>query len=264
MTRLFLWLLTLAVLAPSLAFAEAAWDHDYTEVDALLKRHVDAEGLVDYPALAADPALSRFLQAAGALSPGEVGSWSRPQKVAFYVNVYNLITFQAVIDAGSARKMTDIQPNPWKQDRWLVAGREVSLDWIEHDQLRAHLKEPRIHFVLVCGALSCPRLLREALVPARLDAQLDAAMVEFFTTPDRNRVDVEAARVYLSRIFKWFGDDFVAGAPQGAAPKGLSGKEGAVLRWMMPHLPADQRTALSLKRFEVVYNDYDWTINRQR
>lgn len=54
------------------------------------------------------------------------------------------------------------------------------------------------------------RLLREAFVPEKLDAQLDAAMREF--VEDGRHVAVDPARrtVTLSKIFDWFEKDFLS------------------------------------------------------
>ena len=81
-----LW--SLLLLAAPVA-AQPSWDHDYRDVDSLLKRHVDSKGSVNYATLSQDAALGDFLQRIGALSPEEVGSWTRPQKEAFYINAYN-------------------------------------------------------------------------------------------------------------------------------------------------------------------------------
>ena len=73
------------------------------------------------------------------------------------------------------RKTLGVLPlkGPWSERMVRAAGRELTLDEVEHEIVRKEFREPRIHFALVCAALSCPPLRREAYVGARLDAQLE-------------------------------------------------------------------------------------------
>jgi hypothetical protein len=47
-----------------------------------------------------------------------------------------------------------------------AAGRELTLDEVEHEIVRKEFAEPRIHFALVCAALSCPEA-RDLLLSGR-------------------------------------------------------------------------------------------------
>ena len=218
-------------LSGSVSAAGPGFDHSYKDWDGLLRATV-AGGMVDYAAAAADPRLGRFVESLATPSPEEVVSWSRAQQITFYINAYNAITIQTIVDAMPIKSIRDIKPNPWDNARWTVGGRTVSLDTIEHKKLRKDLREPRVHFVLVCAARSCPDLPARAILPDRLDEQLDGAARAFFGDASKNRINREAGRLELSAILHWFGKDFVGW--NGLADTSVSGQrpevEVAVIR----------------------------------
>ncbi len=256
-----LGVLLFGLVAPASA-GKSDFDHSYKEWDGLLRATV-AEGKVDYAATAGDPRLGRFVESLAAASPEAVVSWSRAQQIAFYINAYNAITIQTIVDAMPVKSIRDIEPNPWDNARWTVGGRTVSLDTIEHKKLRKDLGEPRVHFVLVCAARSCPDLPARAILPGRLDEQLDGAARAFFGDTGKNRINREDGRLELSAILHWFGKDFVGW--NGLADVSISGQrsdvEVAVIRALAAFVSAKDREFLTSGSFEVVYNEYDWGLN---
>ena len=251
--------------------AAAGFDHSYATWDAVLRKHVDARGMVDYQAVGSDEGLARFVADIGAVAPEEVGSWSRDQQVAFYINAYNALTFQTIVNALPIKSIMDIKTrktdphDPWEEAKWRVAGRDVSLNWVEHTKLRANLNEPRVHFVLVCAAKGCPTLPNKAITPDGLDAQLEAYTRAFFVDASKNRVDASGGKVYLSRILEWYGDDFVgwAGTPPTPTLDGRAAKEASSVRLLAKYLSPADREFLARNGFTVVFNEYDWALNRQ-
>ncbi len=245
--------------------AAASFDHTYAAWDGVLRRHVSRAGLVDYPAVKEDPAFGEFLDAISGVTAETVSGWSHDAKVAFYSNAYNALTFQTILDVLPVASIRDIQPDPWENSRWTVAGRTMSLNEIEHKKLRGDLKEPRVHFILVCAAKSCPVLPSRAILPEGLDGQLDRAARAFFVDTTRNRVDATSKKVYLSRIMEWYGGDFVgiAGARPLDGLDSLSENEAAVLRYMARFVTDADRAVLGGGGLTVVYNEYDWALNSQ-
>jgi hypothetical protein len=140
-----------------------------------------------------------------------------------------------------------------------VAGRELTLDDIEHVWLRSVLREPRIHFALVCAAKSCPPLRREAYVAERIDAQLDDQAARFLNDPAFNRFERGAGRVALSSILSWFGEDFAGFAPA-TGYIGTSAERGS-LAFAARFLPAQVAAWLRDGTYEIAYNEYDWSLN---
>lgn len=262
--RLVLCLIFVALLLPAAASA-GGFDHGYAGWDSVLRQNVDSRGQVDYGALKASEGLAAFVASLAQVAPEDISGWSRDRQVAFWINAYNALTFQTILEAGTPASIRDIQPDPWENSRWSVAGRTVSLNWIEHAKLRGQLQEPRVHFVLVCAARGCPTLPARAVQPEKLGAQLESFTRAFLTDPNKNRVDVGAKKVYLSRILEWYGSDFqgAKGTPELAGVADLGEREAAVIRYLARHVGDAERAMLDAGGFTIVYNEYDWGLNKQ-
>jgi hypothetical protein len=252
---------------------------DHATFDTVLARFVQ-DGRVDYAALKADRAvLDRYLERVAAVDAEEFAAWPESERIAYLINAYNAYVLETVIDhypikgSGFFKKLTSPKrfAFPSNSIRHIggvfdgiehrAAGRRMTLDDIEHRTLRAEYGEPRIHFALVCAALSCPPLRWEAYRGERLDRQLDEQARAFLNDPRQNRYEDEGGRVYLSKIFDWFGEDFagfaVAGGARGDAK--LSGVLGFVSRYVRGPAAEFLRTGV----YDVRFLDYDWTLNDQ-
>jgi hypothetical protein len=240
-----IWLLAAGLATPGV---------DHSAFDALLRQHVD-EGLVDYDAFARSREFERYLDT---LAHADLEGLSEPERLAFWINVYNAYTIRQ-INAHDEResirninKILGLLPGkgPWSEEMVRAAGRTLSLDDVEHGIVRQQFDEPRIHFALVCAALGCPPLRSEAYTAARLDEQLEEqARVFILESPDKNRVDVEARAVWASPIFFWYEDDF-------------GGTDAALGRFLARYHPeGPARDLLESGEFRLRKTDYDWTLN---
>ncbi len=191
-----------------------AADFSYASLDTVLTRHV-RDGRVDYGALARDPGpLRRFLAASAEANPA---GWSRQERIAFWVNVYNARVLDGVIRRPGLKSVLDVgkvlgvPTLGFFRERGCTAGRDLSLNDIEHGILRAEFHEPRIHFVLNCASASCPALPARALQAATLDSTLEAAARTFLLDRSKNQI-TPGPELKLSSIFKWYRSDFETGA----------------------------------------------------
>ena len=202
----------------ALVFGAAASSHaadfSYASLDTVLTRHV-RDGGVDYGALARDPGpLRRFVAASAQANPA---GWSRQERIAFWVNVYNARVLDGVIRRPGLKcvldvgKVLGVPTLGFFRERGRSAGRDLSLNDIEHGILRAEFHEPRIHFVLNCASASCPALPARALTAATLDSTLDAAARVFLLDRSKNQI-APGPLLKLSSIFKWYRSDFEAAA----------------------------------------------------
>ncbi|MGQ0560812.1 MAG: DUF547 domain-containing protein [Gemmatimonadota bacterium] len=251
-------LASLAFFTVSPAFG-AAQGFDHAEFDAVLRTYVTEAG-VRYAGLRTDRAgLYRYVARLGAVSEAQFGGWSRAEQLAYLINAYNALVIRQVLDHYPIRRSLHpaalLRPanSVWQiggffdELRHPVAGRQLTLDEIEHSLLRAQLKEPRIHAALVCAAASCPPLRREAYVADRVDRQLDEQMRAFLADPDRNRIERGAAQIRLSRIFEWFAADF--------------GGTAGVIPFIAGYVDAPAAAWLRSARPRITYFDYDWNLN---
>ncbi len=235
-------------------------DVDHSAFDRVLRTYVDGEGQVDYARLQqdADSVLTPYLQQLAATDPSNL---SRGEQLAFWINAYNAYTIKLILDHYPVDSINDIKPgagpqipkvnSPFKLDVGEVAGEVRTLDEIEHGIIREDFDEPRIHFALVCAAVSCPRLRREAYEGARLNAQLDEQARVFLHDDRKNVVPAGEEEVQLSRIFKWFDEDF-------------GGSRASIQRFIAPYFEDPVRSRLETASYDVDFRTYDWSLNDQR
>ena len=190
-------------------YSHASWQ-------TVLQQFVDSEGRVDYRALAADRGqLDRYLALVTEISPESHPQLfpSRGHQLAYYINAYNALVFDGVLDLGpGATTVWGWSTSGYGffvKRKVVVGGRRTNLRDLENQDIRERFQDPRIHAALNCASIGCPRLPREAFDGETLDEQLDAAMVEFVGDERHCRVDPAKGVVALSKIFDWFKSDFV-------------------------------------------------------
>ncbi len=240
---------------PVAAAPEAAgFDHRHALLDAVLRTHVSG-GAVAYGALAADRGgLDSYLAGLAAVTPAELAGFEREQAMAFWINAYNAATLRLILDNGPLASIRDIE-EPWDRPTFSLAGQQVTLNHIEHEILRKQYPDARLHMVLVCAARSCPDLRSSAYVAGKLEEQMDTASREFVGDGERNRFDAGARALHVSRIFEWYGGDFVSQY----AERGGGGDEAAGIRgFFASHLAND---AVASPDVTVHWLEYDWALN---
>ena len=205
----------------------------------------------------ATPAFKSYL---AALARQDPASLPRAEQLAFWINAYNAYTIQLIVKHDENKSIRNINrtiglklKGPWSEPLARVGGKNNTLDDIEHKIIRPTYQEPRIHFALVCAAMGCPPLRREAYTGARLDAQLEEQGAVFLLrSPSKNRVDVASKTFYHSMIFGYYKADF-------GGTLVSAGKYAA--HWF----PAGsaERALLESGAFRAVETKYDWTLNSQ-
>jgi hypothetical protein len=194
-------------------------------------------------------------------------SWTRGERFAFWINAYNAFTIAAIVNhypirAGwfslaprnSIRQIDGV----WTKLKWKAAGREVTLDEIEHGILRPTFKDPRVHFAINCGSRSCPPIRAEPYLADHLDAQLDDAARRYLASP--SGLQISGDRLKVSSIFKWYGDDFVvrfAGLDDRQRPD----RDRAILGVIATYGPPAAAAVARSGRARIEFLSYDWSLN---
>jgi len=251
----------------------------YEQYASVLEKYVDNQGMVNYAALKQNRAeLDDFIRTIGALSADVFEGWDDQAKIAFWCNAYNAITLERIIDHYPIKKGSWLDLNAWRFPEnsirqisgvWdtlttPVLGKAITLDAIEHEILRVEFDEPRIHMALVCAAISCPPLRSEPYVGERLDDQLEDQSERFLRGSNGSRIDRDDNAVYLSAIFKWFGEDFERKYTPTTGFQGFNATERAVLNFAGRYLSDADREYLASGRYSVRYLDYDWSLNEKK
>ncbi|EAW34963.1 DUF547 domain-containing protein [Lyngbya sp. PCC 8106] len=232
----------------------------YQNYEQILSTYVDKNGKVNYKALKENrKKLDEFNASLATLSPDDFANWTEKEKIAFWINTYNSLTLLAIIENYPTKSIRDI-PGVWTRLQFNVMGKEVTLDEIEHKILRVQFNEPRIHMGLVCASIGCPILLQEAYTGDKLGEQLDKQTRKFIAINDNFKIDKQDNKVYLSSIFKWFGEDFIS---QFKIQEKFTGndKERAVLNFLSQYLDESEKEYLMNGKYQIKYLDYDWSLN---
>ncbi|HBO7425067.1 TPA: DUF547 domain-containing protein [Pseudomonas aeruginosa] len=256
--------LTLLLSLPGLVQA-GTFDHSHAQWSALLAEHVAwvSQGVaseVDYQGFKQNEApLDGYLASLSNVTRDQYDGWSRAQRLAFLINSYNAFTVKLVVDhypVGSIKDIGGLFSSPWKQAFIPLLGQTLTLDLLEHSMIRAPgaFDEPRIHFAVNCASLGCPALRPEAFVAERLDAQLEDSQRRFLSDRRRNRFDADRRTFQVSKIFDWYGEDFVR-------------QWGSLETYLDQHsalLSGQQSHQQSARRSEIEFLDYDWSLNQAR
>lgn len=179
---------------------------------------------------------------------------TRDEALAYWINLYNA---GALILAGRAQRAGEESvlglPGGFRSSFIAVDGESLSLDDIEHGKLR-RFRDPRIHAALVCGSASCPTLRSEAYTGPDLDRQLDDQL-RYFLAAGGCSVDRDQQVVRLSRVFLWFGSDFVR--PH-RMPSLFPASRSRTLAALTPWLDQETVDWISAIRPRVEFQSYDW------
>ncbi len=210
-----------------------------------LKEHV-SDGVVKYPSLSRDSRLSVYLNQLNRVDPNALPT--RNDRLAFWINAYNAFAIKGILDGYSPR--TKI--GQWRYfigQKYQVGGETLNLNNLEKKILIPDFREPRIHFAIVCASQSCPKLRSWAYTAEQLEEQLNDSARRFINDPTRNRFDREQKIAYLSKIFDWFTEDFVA-------------RSGSLTNYVSQFVQ-DPVLAKELQTggYQVEFLDYDWNLN---
>jgi hypothetical protein len=217
---------------------------DYSGYAVVLKTYVNSEGMVHYKALKGErQELDSFITSLGRLEASQFNGWSEKEKIAFWINAYNAITLQSIINNYPIKKTfpASLQfplgirhiAEVWKEKTHLVMNKKISLDDIEHEKLRKQFNEPRIHMALVCAAIGCPHLQNEPYEADKLEEQFKAQTVHFLSSPNNFSVDLNRKKILLSPLFDWYGKDFIKTYKPKTGFVGIDDKLRAVLNLLV-------------------------------
>jgi hypothetical protein len=225
---------------------------DLTTWDGLLRRYVDPEGRVNYLAWKRnDP--KTLVDWLALQSPATQG---RQEHLAHWINLYNAFTIEAVL---RRYPIVSIRPSLAGIPNWIaflrffqrpvhrLGSEAFSLMQIENQMLRKNIGDPRIHFAIVCASLGCPLLRGEAYTAARVDQQLQDDLVRFVNNPAKVRFDPASGSLHCSKIFKWYGADFLALSP-------------SIPAYILPHLKGAPD---SVPQPRLAFLPYDWSLNQK-
>ncbi len=231
--------------------AAQAADFDHSKFDQILKTYVDTEGRVDYNGIAADKTFREYMRS---LQNAKADSLSRDGQLAFWINAYNAVTIDKVIQWKPKKSVREtFVPGIWTGTKFFtsrqhtVAGQRLSQDDIEHEILRKRFKDPRIHFAIICASSGCPPLPQSAYTAENVQLRLEDETQKYLHSKRGLQFDYVENTMMLSKLFDWFAGDFEL-------------KSGSVTNFIKPYL--DEKAMAFLDRMpKMSYISYDWALN---
>jgi hypothetical protein len=204
----------------------------------LLKKNVSSSGKVNYKALKNEK--SKIENYINQLTEFETQTdWSRNEKLAYWINLYNAVTVKLILDNYPLKSITDLYGGkPWDKKLITIGSKSYSLNNIENDIIRPKFNDARIHFAVNCAAKSCPKLMNGAFLPEKLNYQLNKQAKAFINGPKNN---ITANAITISKIFDWYKDDF---------------KHGDLITFLNQYSNTQINPNASIN-----FNEYDWNLN---
>jgi len=230
-----------------------AIDHGAWEAFLTSYLRIGADGVHGVAYGLVTPADRRALDAyIDGLSRVPISSYSRPEQMAYWINLYNALLVRVVLEHYPIASVHDIGASSkpgagetWKEPRVEIEGTPVSLHDIEHRILRPIWQDPRIHYALSCAAVGCPNLQPEPFQADRLERQLSQAAMAYIN--DARCIKTDGERLVVSSIYRWYLDDF-------------GGSDLGVINHLMAY--AEPGLAMDLQQFDrIAADDFEWRLN---
>ena len=182
----------------------------------------------------------------------DIRALNRDEQLAFWFNIYNAKTASIVLENYPIRSVRQIKQKftdfvgPFDDEGVVnVLGKPLSLNDIESGIIRPVWKDPRIHYAVNCASFGCPNLSPTAWTAANIDSRLNSAAYDFINSGRAVRSGLRGVR--LSKIYKWYKDDF-------------GGDDESVLAHVRQY--SDNCTANTLCNQQSISGYfYDWSLN---
>ncbi len=251
--------------------AHAGFDHTQKKWTEILSAHVNDRGRVNYKALLKNRSqFDEYIKDLESVKKSEINSWNRDNQLAYWINTYNALAMKIILDNYPIKPGKGVKakfypaksikqiPGAFDEIKNTAAGQQLTLNYLEHELLRKKFKEPRIHFAIVCVSVGCPYIWNHAFEGGNLEEQLSAAARRFVKNRVNVRLNLPKKEIYLSKIFKWFNEDF-------SKFKGATrfGKYNGVVSFCSEYFSKPLQKQIHITKAKIIWYSYDWTLNEQ-
>lgn len=242
---------------------------------AILGEFVNDKGMVNYRQLKRNkPELKKLLDKFAELGTEKYNSWPNEDKIAFWLNAYNLQLMKIIIDnypieslrihrlfwpPNSIRHISGI----WDEHKFIVMDEEFTLAEIERRFFCGEFDEPKLFFAVSRASVSGPPMRNEPYYGYKLYEQLDDQARKFLSNPLAFRVDREKQKVYLSAILQpnWLGKFFVNKYGTDKKFKDQQPAIRAVLNFISNYIDKQDVSFIEVENYTIGYTKYNWVLN---
>ncbi len=194
------------------------------------------KGNVNYKAIKEKPQLLNDL--IRSISSHSLIGKSEKYKKAFYINAYNISVIKSVVLTYPIKSVMD-KKGFFDQKEHRIAGKFMTLNYLENEIIRPKFKDPRIHFALVCAAKSCPPLYPFAFYAENVEDRLETVTKKALNNDEFIQLNSSSKTVAISKIFERYKGDF---------PSIIS----FINNYRNTKIPTD---------YKLSYYEYNWTLN---
>lgn len=239
----------------------------------LLKTYVTEKGYVNYAALSRrKPELTKLLNEFRDLDRAVYDRWSAEDKIAFWLNAYNLELLKIIIDNYPIQSSRVLRlfwpPNSirhikglWDKHKFIVMDEQFTLREIEQRFFREQFHDPRVFFAFSSASVSSPPMRSEPYYGDKLSEQLDDQVGKYLSGRFGLEIDAKNDKVRLSVIFKWYADLFIDSFGTDKKFKDQGPALRAVLNFITNYVSQKDKTYLQTANYSIGYLRYDWTLN---
>jgi len=254
----------------------AASFHD--KCAAIFKKYVTKDGMVDYKTLDRRRLeLKAVLNEFNKLDPAIYESWTKEDKIAFWINAYNLHMLDIItrnypikpasrillVLPGWGPKSIRHISGIWTRYKFMVMEEQFWLSLISERFFRKEFNEPRTFFALTRASLSGPPLRNEPYYGGTLYEQLDDQAKKFLAGPLAFKIDKNKGKVYLSALFQK--SEYTKELLQTyGTDKKFKLKEPeirAVLNFITNYVSEEVKSYLDVGNYTIQFMGYNWNIN---
>eukprot|EP00923_Selenidium_pygospionis_P033160 GHVN01058228.1.p1 GENE.GHVN01058228.1~~GHVN01058228.1.p1 ORF type:complete len:517 (-),score=47.27 GHVN01058228.1:2141-3691(-) len=273
------------------------------QMDSIKGKHTGSNGRVDYKSIGQSTAFANLVMDLAELQNvdprseplpdgGPSEEWETQSCLAILINLYNLMITVALAKVGPATNLitrvqffqrVSLELNGSVNNLWEI---ESGMRGISNPKssiwnplastvaLPKHLTfeqcEPRVHFALNCGALSCPPV--KLYTPYGIKEELRIVSFAFCDNQANVEINQKSNSVACSKIFSWYLGDF-GGSTESmlqylriflSSPSSSSGGDTGTEQLATPMNPAIDKAQVledmmaGDKKIEVKYLKYNW------
>lgn len=233
----------------------------------LLPLCVERKGLeVRYEKIRQTEAWTKILVLASELQFAKIDAVDNDVKKACLFNLYNIMIIHGKLVFGHPKDIS-ARGRFFNNVAYVIAGERLNSTDLEHGVLRRKMaddhplaglrvaeKDARMHFILNCGAQSCPPLVAvDVNDTERVLVEQTKSFIQ-----DNCNIDAIYHKADLSRLWKWFRKDFT--------PNSMDDVD--LLRWIAVRAPANIKEVLDFilldekaQEMKVFFQKYNWADN---
>ncbi len=209
------------------------------------------------------------------LNPAVLMSLSREERIAFWINTYNVCMIKLITDRYPIEpkwymilypdnSIMQI-PNAWTNIYFNIQKLEYNLKEIEQNFLLERYKDPRICFAISYASVGGANIRKEPYRGQDLETQLNDQVKQYLMSEKGLKLDKANNVLYLSNLFQMHKKTFIESEFASILKfRNRKAEERAWLNFILPYLDETDAYYLEKNNIEIKFIQYDWHLNETR